>query len=128
MDERNGEPVDWTDADDQQETLEDLITHLDEPMGADGHTTAAEQRRGESLEDALAREAPPNDDDELGGPKRFEVLSEVDAPDDEPQLLGGETAQVDGWLAAEEAAMQVVEDAPGATSDASDGYVDDTDE
>jgi hypothetical protein len=124
MDEQNGEPVDWTDADDQQETLEDLITHLDGPMGADGPTTAAEQRRGESLEEALAREAKPSDDDELGGAKRFEVLSEVDAPDDEPQLLGGETAQVDGWLAAEEAAMQVVEDAPGATSDASDGYVD----
>jgi hypothetical protein len=116
------EPLGWDDADDQQEELEDLITHLDAPLGADGHTTAAEQLDGVTLDEALARERRETD---LGEPKTVEVLAELDGPDDEPELLGDEVTQVEGWVAPEEAAMREVTNAPGATDDASDGYVDD---
>jgi hypothetical protein len=115
------EPLSWQDADDQQEEIEDLITHLDEPLGAEARTTVAEQREGVTLDEALERERP---DVDLGEPKTVEVLSELDEPDREPELVGDSAEQVEGWVPPEEAAMREVEDPPGATADPSDGYVD----
>lgn len=50
-------------------------------------------------------------------------LSEEDRPDDEPEMVG-ELVDEDEDLSAEEAAVRVRRNAPGATSDASDGYDD----
>jgi hypothetical protein len=122
MSDQPHEPLGWSDADDQQEQLEDLITHLDAPLGAEGHTTAAEQLDGVTLDEALARERRETD---LGEPKSVDVVTELDEPDHEPQMVGDDVEQVEGWVPAEEAAMRTVEDPPGATDDASDGYVDD---
>jgi hypothetical protein len=122
MSDNQEDPLSWPAADEQQEEIEDLITHLDEPLGADGRTTAAEQREGITLDEALARELGPDHD--LGEPKTVDVLSELDEPDREPEMVGDATEQVDSWVSPEEAAMREVEDAPGATDDASDGYVD----
>jgi hypothetical protein len=122
MSDNQEEPLSWPAADEQQEEIEDLITHLDEPLGVEGRTTAAEQREGITLDEALKRERAPDHD--LGEPKTVDMLIELDEPDDEPELVGDATEQVDSWVSPEEAAMREVEDAPGATDDASDGYVD----
>ena len=123
MSDNQEDPLSWPAADEQQEEIEDLITHLDEPLGAEGRTTAAEQRRGVTLDDALERERPEGD---LGEPKTVDVLIELDEPDHEPEMVGDASEQVDSWVSPEEAAMREVEDAPGATDDASDGYVDES--
>jgi hypothetical protein len=122
MSDNQEDPLSWPAADEQQEEIEDLITHLDEPLGAEGRTTAAEQREGITLDEALARERGPDHD--LGEPKTVDVLSELDEPDREPEMVGDATEQVDSWVSPEEAAVREVEDAPGATDDDSDGYVD----
>lgn len=82
-------------------------------------TTAAGQREGESVAERLARER--------SGPGKRPArnrgrLSEEDRPDDEPEMLGTLNDDEDE-LPAEEAAVQIRKDAPGGTSDASDGYV-----
>jgi hypothetical protein len=122
MSDNQDDPLSWPAADEQQEEIEDLITHLDEPLGAEGRTTAAEQRQGITLDEALKRERAPDHD--LGEPKTVDVLIELDEPDHEPELVGDATEQVESWVSPEEAAIHEVEDAPGATDDASDGYVD----
>ena len=51
----------------------------------------------------------------------LDVVDE-DRPDEEAALVGSGTAPVDG-APAEELAMHVTDDPPGATDDADDGYV-----
>jgi hypothetical protein len=41
-------------------------------------------------------------------------------------MVGDATEQVESWVSPEEAAMREVDDAPGGTDDANDGYVDET--
>jgi hypothetical protein len=117
---------DWDDAEDPQERLEDMMESLDRPLGLDDRTTATEQLEGDSLDEALAREARVRDRNDLGDPKRFDALIEEDEPDEEPELLGEETPQVDGVLPAEEAAMRIRNDAPGGADDPNDGYDDES--
>jgi hypothetical protein len=113
---------DWDDADDPQDQLEDLMESLDRPLGIDDRTTATEQVEGDSLDEALAREARVRDSNDLGDPKRFEALIDEDEPDEEPELIGEEAPQVDGVQSAEEAAVRIRNDAPGGADDANDGY------
>src|SRR5262245_35458828 len=112
----------WDDVDDPEERLEDLIESLDRPLGVDDRTTATEQREGDTLDESLRRETRTRDRDDLGDPKRFEALVDLDEPDDEPELIGEEAEQVDGSLLAEEAAVRVIDEAPGAADDPNDGY------
>jgi hypothetical protein len=65
------------------------------------------------------RPAPPET-------QRSGRLSEEDRPNHEPEMVG-ELADEDQDLSAEEAAVRVRRNAPGATSDASDDYPDDSD-
>ena len=95
----------------------------DEPEGAfEDDTTASGQREGETIDARLARERP-----DRGGrdrdTERTGRLSEEDGPDEEGELLGELADDDEDDLSAEEAAVHVRENAPGATSGASDGYV-----
>jgi hypothetical protein len=102
---------------DDEEELEDLIEGLDRPMGTEAlGTTAAEQRRGPSLEERTREGGERRQGDE------GVTLAEEDEPDDEPELVGEEAP--DEARAPEERAMHVREEAPGGTWDADDGYGD----
>jgi hypothetical protein len=96
---------------DPGEDLEAKILQTDRPFGSDSFgTTAEEQEEGESLDERLAEERPrrPGLDAAL-------ELEDVDAPDDESELVGEGSIEHDPFAAPEEAAMTVREDAPGAT-------------
>jgi hypothetical protein len=115
----------------------------------DEAVTADELVRGRSLDARLAEETRRGDDESEGQPAE---LVDRDTPDTEPELVsdlatpadravaesdedtagfGGDT----GWSAeieedtpaAEELAVTVRDEAPGATSDEADGYVEDED-
>jgi hypothetical protein len=103
--------------DDMSEEMEEEIEEMDRPVGVDDHTTASEQREGDSLDERVAREVP-----DRGGrrPTESTTIAEEDAPDDEAELVG-EGAEVEG-TAPEEAAMHVRDRAPGVT-DHPDDYV-----
>jgi hypothetical protein len=103
--------------DDVLEEMEEEIEEMDRPLGVDDHTTASEQREGDSLDERVAREVP-----DRGGrrPTESTTIAEEDAPDDEAELVG-EGAEVEG-TAPEEAAMHVRDRAPGVT-DHPDDYV-----
>ena len=96
--------------DDPGEDLEAMIEQADRPFATESFgTTAEEQEEGESLDQRLAEERPsrPNVDSTL-------AIEDVDAPDDEPELVGEATTEHDPFVAPEEAAMTVREGAPGA--------------
>ena len=113
----------------------------------DEAVTAEEQLRGRSLDARLAEETRRGDDEGEGQPAE---LVDRDTPDTEPELVSDlaadrAVAESDedtagfgadtGWSpeieedtpAAEELAVTVRDEAPGATSDESDGYVEDED-
>ena len=104
---------------DEQEELEEEIEQMDRPLGAEDHTTAAEVLAGDTLDERLAREVP-----DRGGrrPEDPTAIVEEDEADDEPELIG-ELGESEGAVPPEEAAMQVRDEAPGAT-DHPDDYVD----
>jgi hypothetical protein len=113
----------------------------------DEAVTAEDQLRGRSLDARLAEETRRGDDESEGQPAE---LVDRDTPDTEPELVSDlaadrAVAESDedtagfgadtGWSpeieedtpAAEELAVTVRDEAPGATSDESDGYVEDED-
>lgn len=103
--------------DDVEEYTQELIEHAEGPMATFG-TTAEEQRRGQSLDSRLAEEGAvsPTAADDL------EVYDET-GTDREPEMVGDAAAEQDAFLAPEDSAMSVREDAPGAV-DHPDDYVD----
>ena len=113
----------------------------------DEAVTAEEQLRGRSLDARLAEETRRGDDEGEGQPAE---LVDRDTPDTEPELVSdlaadravaesdedtagfgadtGSSPQVEeDTPAAEELAVSVRDEAPGGTSDESDGYVEDED-
>jgi hypothetical protein len=115
----------------------------------DEAVTAEEQVRGRSLDARLAEETRRGDDESEGQPAE---LVDRDTPDTEPELVSDLATPADravaesdedtagfgadtGWSAeieedtpaAEELAVTVRDEAPGATSDEADGYVEDED-
>ena len=92
------------------EALEETIEHADHAAGAEScGTTADEQERGEPLDARLAEERSdrPILDTELG-------LIDEDGPDDESELVGEAVSERDPFVAPEESAMSVRDEAPGA--------------
>jgi hypothetical protein len=92
------------------EALEETIEHADHAAGAESFgTTADEQERGEPLDARLAEERSdrPILDTELG-------LIDEDGPDDESELVGEAVSERDPFVAPEESAMSVRDEAPGA--------------
>ena len=113
----------------------------------DEAVTPEEQRRGRSLDARLAEESRRNENEDEAEPAE---LVDRDAPDTEPDLVSQLAAPSEptvaesdedtagfhadtGWAReieedappAEELAVTVRDDAPGATFDESDGYVED---
>jgi hypothetical protein len=92
------------------EVLEEMIEHADRASGAESFgTTADEQERGEPLADRLAEERTdrPIRDTDLG-------LIDEGGPDEEAELVGDAVGERDPFVAPEESAMSVREEAPGA--------------
>ena len=108
--------------DDPGEDLEERIELADHAFGAESFgTTAEEQARGESLDQRLAEERPERE------PRDVEIeIEDVDAPDDEPQMVGEAVIDRDRLVAPEDAAMSIRDRAPGGV-DHEDDYVE-TDE
>lgn len=93
---------------DPGEELEALIEHADRPFAAESFGTTAEEEE-EPLDQRLAEERvdKPGDDLQL-------AIEDVNAPDEEAEMVGEATVEHDPFLAPEEAAMTVRETAPGA--------------
>src|SRR6266508_3321622 len=79
------------------------------PVSETAWILAEEEEEGEPLDQKLAEERPskPPFDSTL-------AIEDVDAPDDEPEMVGQATIGHDPFVAPEEAAMTVSEGAPGA--------------
>jgi hypothetical protein len=98
---------------------EGFIPPGDTPWAVDhDDVTATEQREGSTLDERLALEEP--DGPPRAAERGLDVVDD-DLVDDEPELVGSATDPIDG-APAEELAMHVTDDAPGATDD-DDGYV-----
>jgi hypothetical protein len=92
------------------EELEEMIEHADHAFGTESFgTTADEQERGEPLDSRLAEERTerPILDAELG-------IIDEDVPDDESEMVGEAVGERDPFVAPEEVAMSVRDEAPGA--------------
>jgi hypothetical protein len=91
---------------DPGERLEAAIEQADHSVGAESFgTTAAEQVRGESLDQRLAQErqgAEPID--------TALVIEDSDGPDEESEMVADASVEQDPFLAPEEAAVHVVDD------------------
>jgi len=102
------------------EDLEEMIEHADRARGAESFgTTSDEQERGEPMDARLAEERPsrPILEDELG-------IIDEDVPDDESEMVGEAVGERDPFVAPEEVAMTVRDEAPGAV-DHPDDYTED---
>jgi hypothetical protein len=95
-------------------------------------TTAAEQQRPETLEERLMREEPDLFEREAAGldaevPTGVRPFAGPDSPgglvDPDSDLVADEDALPEDTLAPEEAAVRPTEDLPGATFEATPGYV-----
>jgi len=98
---------------------EGFVPPGDSPWVADRDLTASAQREGSSLDERLALEVP--DRPERPVDRGLDIVDE-DRPDDEAELVGSAT-EVGDAAPAEELAMRVADEAPGATDDDDDGYV-----
>jgi hypothetical protein len=105
---------------DPGEDLEAMIEQADRPFATESFgTTAEEQEEGESLDQRLAEEQPSR------SPLDLELaLEDLDAPDEEKQLVGLGSFEHDPFVAPEEAAMTVRDTAPGATDHAEEPEID----
>ncbi len=96
---------------DPGEDLEAMIEQADGPFASDSFgTTAEEQEEGEPLDRRLAEERPSGPAVESG----LEI-EDVDAPDEEPEMVGEGGIELDPFVSPEEAAMTIRGEAPGAT-------------
>jgi len=116
------DPDEWDDG--SGEALEEMIEHSDHASGAESFgTTADEQERGEPFDARLAEERTdrPIRDTDLG-------LIDEGGPDDESELVGEAVGERDPFVAPEESAMSVRDEAPGAVDHPDDhGEQDDAD-
>jgi|SRR5262249_9331780 len=98
---------------DEGRATEDWILDRDEAISEEHDTTAAAERRGESLDELLSEEDRRGERDDAG----HVFLGEFDEPDDEPELVGTDLGEDedDEDRSPETDAMHVVDEAPGAT-------------
>jgi hypothetical protein len=101
---------------------------LDHPQGVDEWgTTAREEELGESLEMRQRREVPDRPerpDPYLSRSLVDPVVGDAGGIDDEPDLVAELDDSPEDTLSAEEAAVRVVDDPPGANYDDDPGYLD----
>ena len=99
--------------DDAQEEFEDRMLDRDKAVSEEHDTTTEALRQGSGLDERLKEERGAGSTDREGI-----VPTELDEVDDEPDLVADPDllGTEDGpFVPAEEAAIHVVEDAPGAT-------------
>ena len=100
------------------ELADEGIPPRDEPLGAEEFgTTAAEERRGESLADRVAREEPEVERPERHAGRLVEPGGDeggLDA-DQEKDAVASTAGYDDGGYSAEEQAVHVRENPPGLT-------------
>ena len=95
---------------DPGEELEAMIEQADHPFATESFgTTAAEQEEGESLDQRLREEWP-----DKAPLDRQLAIEDFDAPDEEKEMVGQASVEHDHFVAPEEAAMSVRDNAPGA--------------
>jgi len=99
---------------DEGETIEDMISAMDRYVGADDHTTVAEQAEGDTIDERTRREQPqrerPDSSVDLvdgeGG----------DGVDREKDLVADGEERPEGPVAPEQAAIHVRDDPPGVVN------------
>jgi len=99
--------------DDAQQEFEDLMLDRDKAISEEHDTTTEALRQGSGLDERLKEERGAGSTD----PERL-VPTELDQVDDEPDMVADPSMLGDEngpFVPGEEAAMHVVEDAPGAT-------------
>src|SRR6266536_1112751 len=119
-DDDGGEDLD----EDPGEELEAMIEQADRPFASESFgTTAEEQEEGEPLGQRLGEErsSKPTVDSTL-------AIEDVDAPDDQKEMVGQASLEHDRFVAPEEAAMTVRDTAPGAVDHPDDHDVEPHDE
>ena len=110
--------------DDPGEDLEAMIEQADRPFASESFgTTAEEQKEGEPLDQKLKEErsGKPPLDVQL-------AMENFDAPDDEKEMVGQASLEHDHFVAPEEAAMTVRDEAPGAVDHPDDHNLEPDDE
>ena len=105
--------------------MEGEIPPLDRPQGAEEYgTTKAEQQRPETFAERKRREEP---DGFVAADPQAVAVAGPDAPggilDADTSLLGDDESEVLDTPSPEESALRVTDDLPGATDDASPGYL-----
>ncbi len=109
------------DDEDSGEAMEDYISDMDRPMGALDHTTAEEQREGDTIDERTRREQPQRERPDTS----IDLVDDADADGaDDEGFMVGDAEDPDGIEAPEQAAVHVVDHAPGAV-DHPDDYVQD---
>ena len=95
---------------DPGDELEARIEQADRPFASDSFgTTAEEQEEGEPLDQRLGEDRPDR------RPLDLQLaIEDFDAPDEEKQMVGQASLEHDHFVAPEEAAMSVRDNAPGA--------------
>lgn len=108
--------------DDPGQALEDYISGMDRPLGADDAVTADEQHAGDTIDRFNRREQPtvPRPDTSVD----LVDDGDGDGVDDVAEMVGDAGDPGLGPEAPEQAAVHIVEEAPGGV-DHPDDYVDD---
>jgi hypothetical protein len=107
------------DDEDSGEAMEHYISDMDRPIGSYDHTTAEEQREGDTIDERTSREQPQRERPDTS----VDLIDDAgdDGRDDEGFMMG-DAEEPDGIEAPEQAAVHIVDDAPGGV-DHPDDYV-----
>lgn len=110
------------------EMPEGEVPPLEHPQGVEEYgTVAAEERRPETLQDRLGREEPdvvPAAGAGVGPVVAPDTAGGVLDPDTD--VVADEDTMIDDTVAPEEAALRQTDDLPGATYDATPGYIEES--
>lgn len=104
---------------DEGEAMEMFISAMDRPLGSEDHTTAEEQREGDTIDDRTRREQPQRERPDTS----VDLVDGADEAgvDSDPDMVA-DAESPDGLEGPEQAAVHIVDNEPGVT-DHPDDYV-----
>ncbi|MET0802219.1 MAG: hypothetical protein ABWZ53_13760 [Actinomycetota bacterium] len=104
---------------DEGEAMETFISGMDRPLGSEDHTTAEEQREGDTIDDRTRREQPQRERPDTS----VDLVDGADESgvDRDPEMVA-DAEEPDGPEGPEQAAVHIVDNEPGVT-DHPDDYV-----
>jgi hypothetical protein len=110
IDPTDGLPIDG----DEGEAIEDMISAMDRYVGADEHTTAAEQVEGDTIDERTRREQMQRQRPDSS----VDLVDEEgdDGVDREKDLVAEGEERPEGPVAPEQAAIHVRDEPPGAVN------------